>query len=253
MDPFDSMKLASSEFTKSDTLIYEYICANQYDAVQQNIVNMAKSIGVSKSALLRFAQKIGYAGFSEFKYALARAVHRGGKEPRDSVKGGIAEIIDIYQQTLGYISGMVDEQELISVAKVIAKAKRIKIFGYNITGLTAQYLRLRLSKINVDAEAITDPILIPEISQQGQKGDLHIYISTKGIDSGLTEMIKSSHHNCETFLLTMNERSKMLGHADYKIILPNTNIVTNKFFLNQQVINYVLIEILISYVSECKQ
>ena len=195
MNPFDSMKLASGDFTKSDIRIYDYIMSNQYDAVQQNIVSMAKSIGVSKSALLRFAKKIGYVGFSEFKYDLARAVHRGGSESKDFSGGRIAEIVEIYQQTLGCISEMVDEQELIAIAKVIAAATRIKIFGFNITGLTAQYLRLRLSKINIDAEAVTDAVLMSEISQQGKKGDLHIYLSTKGSDSTLLDMIEVSHSN----------------------------------------------------------
>lgn len=252
MNPFDSMKLASADFTKSDILVYDYIMANQYDAVQQNIVNMAKSIGVSKSALLRFAKKIGYAGFSEFKYDLARAVHRGDSQQQNYDGSRVAEIVTIYQKTLEYIPQMVDEQELFSIAKIISEARRIKIFGFNITGLTAQYLRLRLSKINIDAEAVTDAVLMSEISQQGQKGDLHIYISTKGSDSTLTDMIRVSHNQCATLLLTMNERSKMLDYSDHRILLPTTNMLAHKFFLNQQVVNYVLIEILISAVSEWK-
>lgn len=250
MNPFDNMKLAVNKFTKSDKMIYDYIMTNQYNSVQQNIVNMAKSIGVSKSALLRFAKKIGYNGFSEFKYDLARAVHRGGTDFEELKAERIDEITDIYKKALEFLSQTVTNQQLEAAAHAIAKTKKIKIFGLNITGLTAQYLRMRFSKINIDAEAVTDYMFIPEVAQQGNSEDLHIYISTKGMDILMIDSIKSSNKHSQTMLITMNDQSKMSKYSNSMLVLPNTTMFTQHFFLNPQAINYIFIEILISYISE---
>ena len=252
MNILEKMQLASIHFTKTDMQIYDYIVGHPSETVHFNIQEIANEVHVSKSAMLRFTQRIGYSGFSEFKYEFSRFVHSGSSHPYEpSYQSRFEEIVDIYEKTIPFINSTVKEQDIISFVELMLTANKIKIFGVNSTGLAVQQMRNRFHKIAFDAEAVTDPILIPELALQGRQGDLHIYFSTTGNTEVMMEAIKnSSSRHIKTALITMNEKSKMYDVADYKFLLPNTKMMMSDYFLDLQPMNFIFIEIIISYLGE---
>ena len=143
------------------------------------------------------------------------------------------------------------EQQLDQLVDQMLAARRIKIFGLNRTGLSAIQLRQRFHKINFDGEAVTDYILIPEIANQGNEQDVHIYFSTQGVTPIILEAIQASRKkNVFTVLVTMNNHSKMIQYADMVFYLPSTKAVSSDYFFDLQPINMVFIEILLAYLGE---
>ena len=250
--PLEKIKLASQHFTKTDETIYEFITTHTYEVVHCNILEIAKAAKVSKSALLRFTQKIGYSGFSEFKYEFSRYVHSGtAHEMKEDSMNRLHEIVSVYQQTIGFLIETLDEAKINEAVDAMLEAQRIKIFGVNRTGFTAQQLRHRFYKIDFDGEAVTDNYLIPEISAQGKPEDLHIYFSTMGKTPYMVDGIRNSHEaGVKTILISMNEKSKMSPYADIMILLPTTKMFMSDYFLDLQAINFIFIEVLISYLGE---
>ena len=59
------------------------------------LVTAAYKMNVSKSALLRFCQKCGYDGFSEFKYEVSRYLHSGNMYNDNEVNSS-EEIIQLF-------------------------------------------------------------------------------------------------------------------------------------------------------------
>lgn len=70
MNIIDRIEAAKPNFTKSDELIYNCIKEDYWIIIREasTIVDLAEKCRVSKSAILRFAKKLGYSGYSEFKY-----------------------------------------------------------------------------------------------------------------------------------------------------------------------------------------
>lgn len=252
MNVLEKMQLASTNFTKTDLQIYDYIVGHPSETVHLNIQEIATEVNVSKSAMLRFTQKIGYSGFSEFKYEFSRYVHSGSSHPYDSTyQSRCEEIVDIYEKTAEFMKSTIQEQDIKRFVENMLQANRIKIFGINSTGLSATQMRNRFHKIAFDAEAVVDPILIPELALQGKQEDLHIYFSTTGNTAVMVEAIKnSSSKHIKTALITTNDKSKMLEFADYKFLLPSTKMVMADYYLDLQVFNFMFIEIIISYLGE---
>lgn len=250
--PLEKIKLASQNFTKTDDMIYEFITTHTYDVVHCNILEIAKAAKVSKSALLRFTQKIGYSGFSEFKYEFSRYVHSGtAHEMKKESPDRLHEIVSVYQQTIGFLINTLDDDKLNQIVEAMISARRIKIFGVNRTGFAAQQLRHRFHKIDFDGEAVTDYILIPEISAQGHSDDIHMYFSTTGNTIYMIDGIRNSREKgIRTILISMSDKSKMTPYADIVITLPTTKMFMSDYFLDLQAINFIFIEILISYLGE---
>ena len=72
MTPIQHIQLHKDEFTKSELIIMDYILSNLHDISSYPISTIAEKCKVSKSALLRFCQKCGFQGYSEFKYEVSR-------------------------------------------------------------------------------------------------------------------------------------------------------------------------------------
>ena len=53
-----------------EMLVYHYVLEHLHQIPQQTIRQLATSCHVSTSTILRFCNKMGYAGFSELKYAV---------------------------------------------------------------------------------------------------------------------------------------------------------------------------------------
>lgn len=51
--------------------------AHQAETLRVNIAELAELCRASRSAVLRFTQKLGYSGFTEFKYDFSLFVHAG--------------------------------------------------------------------------------------------------------------------------------------------------------------------------------
>ena len=251
MNPIEKMNLSTHKFTKTDFIIYNYITANPSQIVHGSIYDIAAWTGVSRSAILRFSQKIGYDGFSEFKYEFSRYVHGGVFHTLTNNQSKLSEIVNVYQKTIALIEEMIDEDCLNLLAEKMMNARKIKIFGLNRTGYSAMQLRQRFHKIDFDGEAVTDYILIPEIANQGNQQDVHLYFSTQGETPVILEAIQASKkNNVYTVLITMNNQSKMVQYADLLFYLPSTKAISSDYFFDLQPINMVFIEIIIAYLGE---
>ena len=75
MNPYELISAHEAEFTKSDEIIRDAILSNPELIIKYNIITIAEKIDVSKSAILRFCKKLGYSGFSDFKFDMSRFVN----------------------------------------------------------------------------------------------------------------------------------------------------------------------------------
>lgn len=67
-----------------DRDIWRYISIHRYEAANSTLVDLAAKCNASKSAVLRFAQRLGFRGFSEFKYALKAEVEADARDIVDA-------------------------------------------------------------------------------------------------------------------------------------------------------------------------
>ena len=254
MTPMERMSEVWNTFTKSEKQIYSYITQNSQEVLKSNLIVLAQACGVSKTALMRFSQKLGYSGFTEFKYDFSRYVHSGAKGQR--IKSGNREdtagykIIEAYLYTLREMEHCISEAETAEIAKRLMVSERVKIFALNRDAYTAQHMRHHFYKINFDAEAVFDPVLVEELSQVGTPKDAHIFLTVTGNTPGLREAIEVSRSSgVYTLLVTSTKNSPMQKYAEKTVYIPSTNQFTDDFFLDQHANYLVWIEVLVSYLG----
>lgn len=250
MNPLDRLRNNSNKFTNSENKIALYILDNPIRIVQLTADEIAAEAGSSKSVFIRLCQKIGYQGYVEFRYALSRYLvsHTTSNETTNDF---IQVIPDIYSEQIKKITQTVSLSDIKEVSKLILNSNRVKIFGYNRTGLSAQQFRMRLAKIGMDSEYSTDLLLMNDLVSNLSSNDLVIIFSIKGGSyyEKIISQLKTT--GARGILVTMNSHSLLRKELDYTITLPLISTISERF-LDDQAIFFIFIEILLAGLSEYK-
>ena len=150
------------------------------ETARKDINTIAKNTHSSKSALIRFSQKMEYSGFSKCRFDLSRSlVTVNGQETPEEQKPQIHAIADVYCQYIQQIKTSVLSEKMEQLAGKIASSNRIKIFGIDRTYTSALQLRLRITKIGYDAEVVDNTALMVDFPEILNKDDLIIIFTIR--------------------------------------------------------------------------
>jgi len=126
-----------------------------------SITDLAERAGTSAASVTRFCRMIGYAGYSPFRVAIAEDVGRGGQaawladigrvfgpdDPPDEIHSAL---LNTHVLSLQTTAGLMDLPTAIRVARAIAAARHVDVYGVGGSGLTALEVEARLYRIGVN-------------------------------------------------------------------------------------------------------
>ena len=249
MEFLERLNIYGSQLTNTEKKVSDYVLQHRQETVRSSLNELAEQCGASRSAVLRFTQKLGYSGYIEFRYDYSLFVH-AGRSAQQTSSNRVQLLALIYDKVIMKMSEYVSDELMEQITDRIKHARKVKIFGLNRNSYSAQQLRHHFHTLNFDAEAVSDTVLVRDLSAAAQPEDVHIYFSVGGATPIISDAIQSSRQRgaC-TILITMHQNSPMAAYATYQVLLPSTRLVTADYFLDQQAINFIFIEMLIVYLG----
>ncbi len=145
-----------TDMTDVEMRIAHYFTSQALLAEDLSSQHVAQELHVSQAALTRFAKKCGFSGYRAFIFEYLNN--------RDSVeqtfehlshpltKRVLMDYDDITQQS----HQLIGENQLQRIAELIEQADRVYFFGQGSSGLVAREMKLRLMRLGVICEALTD-------------------------------------------------------------------------------------------------
>ncbi|WP_409294029.1 MurR/RpiR family transcriptional regulator [Peribacillus sp. SCS-26] len=176
-----------SSLSDKERNIADYILTNPEEASQSHIQELADKAGVSTSTITRFAKRISCRNFVELKIRLA-----GGMETAREEEDIEQKLFSSYREMLGNVQQLTEPKPFNDVLELINEAKRIFIYGIGSSGLAAQELNYRMSRMGFISEAIIDPHLMIIRSTLLQEGDLILAFSRSGQTTDLLQSVKKA-------------------------------------------------------------
>ena len=250
MSPFERIELYTEEFTNSDHKIYKYLQKSLSDVFSYSITEIADKAGVSKSALLRFCKKIGYEGFTEFKYDVSRYLlsGAGGEETTSS---SLPKILDLYSRQISSLSEAITPTTLHNLTNIILNSQRIRIFGIHESGLSATYMSYRLSSLGIDSEPICDSVSFNPKVSCAKKHDLNIFFSVSGANQQTSTACQTAFTTeAGNILITSNDHAKGAKNFDAVLVLPSISTNQSQLFLDTHSIVIIGIDIIINELAK---
>jgi len=159
----DKIKLEYASMSDVEKRIADYILHSAERAVNATVAQVAEGARVSDGSVVRFANKLGFDGFTRLKIELAKSLPADG----GVLFGGVGDHSSVKSVMEGLFSGLTysvrstidaaDGAALEATAAVLAGSRRIEIYGVGSSSMIAMDAYYRLLRIGLPVYAVTDP------------------------------------------------------------------------------------------------
>lgn len=198
MDTLLVIRQNYSNFTPVEKKIADYIFEVEEQILGKSAQEVAKDLGTSTAALVRFSRKLGYAGFSQLKQKLSAsyAFHADDKKyyeevsdaetPR-SLKNKLKVRINHMVETTN--DALADE----AVEKAVAMIKNkdlLFVFGIGASAIVAQDIFQKFSRIGKKVFFLQDTHLFVSALAVHQNDALFMTVSMKGETKEVIDIAK---------------------------------------------------------------
>lgn len=207
-----------NKFTKTDYLINNFFKENLEELHTMDTSYISKKIGVSKSAISRYCQKIDYEGFEELKYELKNNSNKTTNDQNTILNN----LFNEYQILLKRFENLIDTKNINEAVNLIVSTEFINIVGVGSSGIIAEHLSHRIRRYGLKSMAFKDDDEILMQSIIATNKDLFIYISSSGKTPVIIQSLKNNKKTCsKSILLSMFSDSSSSNLADITLLFPS--------------------------------
>jgi len=195
------LRAVRDELSANEKKIADFILDNSALIRDYSSQNLAASVGVSQSSIVKFAQKLNYRGFTDLKLAIHESVvinvngesvdDKGlkGEEPPDSI---VTQIYNIKNDALLTTMQLNEETRLLSAVKKLEDSQRIQVLGMGSGSLVADNFASKLIQLGKSVNAEKDSyIRLSNMATLG-KGDVVLVISLTGQSAKMIQMVRQA-------------------------------------------------------------
>lgn len=182
------IELNYNNLTQVERGIADFFLQNK-EVMDFSAKNMAKVLFTSEATLSRFAQKCGFDGYRQFIYRYREGLQNEKDNP---VEVGTRHILETYQELLNKSYALLDEKQIKRVARLIAEKRKVFIYGKGSSGIAAQELKMRLMRLGIDIESITDSHVMTMSSAVLGEDTLAIGITVSGKTNEVVRVVKTA-------------------------------------------------------------
>lgn len=213
---------------KSEKKAADYLLHYDGKGRELTLEQFAEGAGVSQPTVLRFIRALGYRGFKDFRYELAKEDNGGDnkyflygssvlKEDKISQLPAklIGTAINQLKDTLKHLSA----HQLESAVESITRARNIAVFYVENSSCTAHDLVTKLTYLGFHCCSHSDYYLQNVSAGNLKKGDVAIGISYSGCSMSTVDSMRiAKEAGAKTIILTNFENTLMEKYADIVLI-----------------------------------
>lgn len=177
--------------SESERYLLEYIHNHLEEISIMSIVKLSENANVSTATIVRLMKKIGYDGYTSFKYSLRDKVHI--KDENDEMENIDSKIKQAIKKNELEVVKTVQLQSIGQIEDAVQKvhtAEKIYIFARGFSEMIAQEMTLKLQLMGKNCEIHDDPNIIRIKSRSIKENELANFISLNGETSELVEACK---------------------------------------------------------------
>ncbi|WP_312431583.1 MurR/RpiR family transcriptional regulator [Lacrimispora sp.] len=240
-----------SIFTMGERLVADYVTRYPVDVIRYSAETLAESCNTSRSNVVRLCKKLGYNGFSEFKYEMNRYMNTPQMSSITTGSTGSENSQSVFKKYLNCFSQLetiYNSTQLKEITEIILDARKIIILGHYHSFFSAQQLEFRLNRCRIDAHALNDVSSMEALGEILTPKDVVIIFSISG-GKVYHDMVTICHkRGVKIILITMTENPPISKYTDNKIILPCITRLYSESVLDDAPTFYFFIELLIEEV-----
>ena len=208
-DIISTLKAMAKEKNSIDGIIAEYIlnCENILGIKTEDI---SRTCHVSNSTIIRFCKKLGFSGFSEFKYSFSEVMQNRkfssySQYNRDPENDNYLEDVTL---SLSKTKELFTKEKRDQIVELFSECSYGFIYGIGASYIVAQDLEIRFRRLGKYYTALNDLSMMHFTAKSALKEQLFIGISYSGNAVDTMDSLRLAMQQGARTLLVTSERNK---------------------------------------------
>lgn len=176
--------------------VAQYVLEHPDAVIYHSVTELAEATRSSEGSIIRFCQELGFSGFQEFKLSLAIETGPQGRATETIPARGDGNLMDELARraagTLQETALLYEEGPFQAVARRLAGARRIDVYGVGASGVVAGYYAYKFLRFGLTSQAYTDPHLALMSASSLASDDVAIGISSSGSTLDTIQAVKAA-------------------------------------------------------------
>lgn len=241
---------ALPDLSRNERRIADYILKYPQNVKGFSSEALAAACDSSRSTVIRLCQKMGYQGYSEFKYDL---VHNA-PSPINTAPPVSEVLTNHFNSTTNalqyYCNGLLQMESLIAspvldeIVDTLAYANRVISLGFNHSSFSAQQLSFRLNRFGIDCHTLQDPTLMANYERILKQGDAVVIFSISGRDRYKSFISEYRKSRTKVILITMTPDCTLADCVDSMVVLPQLSNASDLYPTDDAITFFMFIEII---------
>src|SRR4051812_46449834 len=161
----DRVAAAAPRLSAAEQVVVRFFQENREEVLVASAAALAAKIGTSDATVIRATQALGYAGLDELRRQLADEL-RASLSPaariartlgavQNDVATTLDVMVDIHVHALERMRRDINRAMFERAISLLAKARRVVIFGIGPSSALADYFAMQLGRFGVDSASLT--------------------------------------------------------------------------------------------------
>lgn len=209
--------------------VAELVLADPAAATHGSAAELGRRTGTSQATVTRFCRALGLESYQQLLIELAQELGRAEAAPRtaalgprigpdDDLETVIGVVAEADLRALRHTADLLDRESLERAAQVLARARRIDIYGVGGSGIVAHETQARLFLIGCAARAWTEVHAAETSAALLTPSDAVVAVSHTGGTREVLEPLRlAAERGATTVAVTGDPRSPIAQAADVRL------------------------------------
>jgi DNA-binding MurR/RpiR family transcriptional regulator len=208
--------------------IADFILENAHLLRDYSSQQLANSLRISQSSVVKFSQKLGFKGYPDLKVSVSEAVARenGNGEaraapPRSDPQAALAADLWRTKTLAEEETRLINTPEKIAeIARALDAASKVFVIGLGEDGVPARAFAVKLALLGIPVICHTDPVLMSSAQAIAAKGDVLVLFSEHGRQPALGQTERQFHERRgKVVSVTRHSANPLRAHADMSLLV----------------------------------
>ncbi len=245
-------QLLYNDMGKSERKIADWIIAHPGDELPMTISELAALSESSEATIVRFAKRLGFAGYGELKISVARELKQKVISPtlteNDSCFEILEKIVGDAYFSLERTKKTIAPESIAAAADLIANARKTVVIGLGSSGSVAQDAANKFLRAGYEAYSYGDTHMQMIAVSRMDERDVLIGVSQSGASKDIVEAMKlAKNRGIPTVCITGTERSPITKQSGVVLLTDTEETKHSSLAISSHFSRLVVIDALCYY------
>ncbi|RYG97669.1 MAG: MurR/RpiR family transcriptional regulator [Alphaproteobacteria bacterium] len=247
-----SIRSRAPNMTRALQRVANHALEDPNSVLYKSITELAEDARSSEASVMRFCRELGFAGFQNFKLALAQELATQEQPSAGSGQGDtVNDLIETARTALIETERLLDRRTIESVATELLSASHIEIFGVAASAITAQYLEYKLARLGLQSHIPRDAHLATMAAATSSSKDVFFLVSNSGSTLDTVKIAKIAHaRGARVVGITSRIKSPLAAVCDFILLAswPETPLTGGAY--PSKISELLIVDAIASYITK---